>query len=125
MRLRLLRSLITYVILILYLLMPMLDRMVCTYCIGNAPFQCGITIGHLQAPYDDVIYFSKNVTQSESSGAQAAKSFCSICANFLMGVEVFYPDVHIPVAKCDVSCTGSTLRELHSSINKPPQNLLV
>ena len=125
MNLRLLTKVITYVILILYVLIPMLDSMVCADCLGNAPFQGETTIGHLQAPHDDVSYSSHDGTQSKTPGEQDAKSFCSICANVLMGVEVFSPQVHISVAQWDGPHAVPALSELHYSIDKPPQNLLV
>lgn len=123
MRLRLLRSLITYVILILYVLIPILDIMVCADCMGNAPFQGETTIGHLQALHDDVSYSSKDGTQSKTRGTEDAKSFCSICANVLMSVEVSSPNPHTIVAQYDGQHTVSALSELHYSIDKPPQNL--
>lgn len=125
MRLRFLKSLVTYGILILYVLIPILDSMVCADCIDNAPFQGEATIGHLQAPHDDVSYSSKDGAQSKTSGAQDAKSYCSICSNVILGVEVFFPNLHIIVAQCDGPHVVPALFDLHHSIYKPPQNLLV
>ena len=125
MRLRLPRKPLTYVILILYVLIPMLDSMVCADCSGNAPFQGGTTIGHLQSSHEGGICASHDGAQSKPPGEQAAKSFCSICANFLMSVEVFSSHVHIFVAQWDGPRAVPALSELHHSINKPPQNLLV
>ena len=125
MRLRFLKSLVTYGILILYVLIPILDSMVCADCIDNAPFQGEATIGHLQASHDDVIYISHEGTKSKIPDEQAAISFCSICANFLMGVEVFASHVHLSVAQWDDPCAVPTLSDLHHSIYKPPQNHLV
>ena len=125
MRLRLPRNPLTYVILTLYVLIPFFDSMVCADCIGNAPFQGETTIGHLQASRNDVSYSSKNGTQSKTCGAQDAKSFCSICANVLMGVEVFSTNPHIVVSQYYGSHAIFALSELHYSINKPPQNLPV
>ena len=125
MRLRLFKSLITYVILILYVLIPMLESMVCAACMGNAPYQGETTIGHLQVYHDDVIYSSKDGPQSKTPGAQDAKSFCSICCNVLMGVEVSSPNPHTIVAPYDGPHAVPARHELHYSINKPPQNLLV
>jgi len=125
MRLRLLRSPLTYVILILYVIIPMLDSMVCADCMGNAPFQGETTIGHLQPPYVDVSYSSKDGTQSKTPGTQDAKSFCPICSNVLMGVEVFSPHVHTSVAPWYGPWAVTALSEPHYSINKPPHNHLV
>jgi len=103
----------------------MLDSMVCADCIGNAPFQGEATIGNLQAPYVDVSYSSNDGTQSKTPGTQDAKSFCLICANILMGVEAFSPNPHIVMAQCNGPQAVPSHSELHYSINKPPQNLLV
>jgi hypothetical protein len=127
MRLRLLKSLITYVILLLYVLTPIFDSMVCAGCMDNPPFQCETTSGNLRTSHDDVIYTSYDGTQSKTPapGEHAAKSFCSICANILTGNEVFSPNVYISVAQWDGPCATPALSELYNSINKPPQNLLV
>jgi hypothetical protein len=105
----------------------MLDSMVCADCVDNAPFQCEATIGYPQAPHDDMIYTSHDETQSKNSvpSDQAARCFCPICANVRMGVEVFSPNVNIAVAQWDGPSAVATLSEFHSSIDKPPQNLLV
>jgi hypothetical protein len=128
MRLRLFKKLITYGILILYVLTPMLDSMVCAGCMDDKPFQCETTSGHLlqAAPNDDVISAPHDGAQSPPpvSDEHAAKSFCSICANFLTGVEVFSPNVHTAIAPWDGPCAVPALSELHYSIDKPPQNLL-
>lgn len=124
MRLRVPVNSLTYIILILYVFIPMLDGMVCADCTGNPPFQGKTTIGHLQAPHDDVIYPSHAGTKSQTSAEQNTRSFCSICANVLMGVEVFLPQVHNPVAPWHAPCAVPILSEFHYSIDKPPQNLL-
>lgn len=125
MRLRFLKSLVIYGILILYVLIPMFDSMVCADCLGNAPFQSETTIGHLQAPRDDVIYTSCDVAQSKTSGEQTATSFCSICANFLMGVDVFASHVYLSATQWDGTCDLPALSNLSHSIDKPPQNCLI
>jgi hypothetical protein len=96
--------------------------MVCADCIVNAPFQGKATIGHLQAPHDDVIYISHDGTKSKIPDEQAATSFCSICTNFLMGVEVFASHVNLSVAQWVNPCAVPALSDLHHSIDKPPQN---
>jgi hypothetical protein len=123
MRFRLLRSLITYAILMLYVFIPMLDSMVCADCIGS-PFQSEATIGHLQTSHDDETYASHDGTQSKAFDDQDAKSFCSICANVLMGAELFASNLQIIVVPHDCQHAVPALAELHYSINKPPQNLL-
>lgn len=121
MRLRFLRNLITYVILLFYILVPLLDRMVCADCI--APFPGEATISHLQTPHDDVPYEMHDGAFSKTSGDKAAASFCLICANVLMGVQVCSPHAHITVVEWDGPCAMPALSELHYSIHKPPQNL--
>ncbi len=125
--LRLLKNLITYGILILYVLIPMLDRMVCANCTDKVPFQGEATIGHLQAPPADAIHTSRDGTQSKTPGPSkhADKSFCSICANILMGIDVFVSHVHLSVARLDDLRAVPTLSELHYPIDKLPQNILV
>jgi len=124
MRLRVLINPLTYIILVLYVFIPVLDGMVCADCTGNAPFRGETTIGHLQAPHDDVTYPSHEGTKSKTSDGQDTQSFCSICANVLMGVEVFLPQVHNSVAPWHAPGAVPILSEFHYSIDKPPQNLL-
>lgn len=125
MRLRLPVNSLTYIILVLHLLVPMLDSVVCADCMGNAPFQGETTIDYLQAPHDDVIYTSHDGTQSKTPGERNAKSFCLICFNVLMGVEVSFPNLHIAVSQHDGPHAVTALSDLHYSIDKPPQNNLV
>lgn len=125
MRLRLFRNLATYVILLLYVLIPMLDSMVCASCMESAPLQCETSIGYLLAPRNDVVSASHDGAQSKTPlpDEYAAKSFCSICANFLTGVEVSSQHVHASVAQWDGPCAVPPLSVLYRSINKPPQNI--
>lgn len=126
MRLRFLKTLITYGILILYVLIPMLDSMVCTDCIGKAPFQGETSICQLQTPHGVVNYASGDGGQSKTvPDGQGGASFCSICANGRMGVDLFSPPVHIAVAQWDGPSTVPVLSYLRHSIDKPPQNRLV
>ena len=126
MGLRFFRYCVTSAVLLLYVLTPLLDSMVCAGCMDDKPFQCETTIGCLQAPKDEVVYTAHDGAQSPPpvSDEHAAKSFCSICANFLTGVEVFSPNVHTAIAPWDGPCAVPALSELHYSIDKPPQNLL-
>ncbi len=125
MRLKLHSAPLTFVFLILYVFVPMLDSMVCADCLGNAPFRGGTTIGHLQTPHDDVVCPEHDGTKSKTADEKDTKSLCSICANVLMGVEVFSPHVHTSVAPWHSPWAVTALSEPHYSINKPPQNLLV
>lgn len=121
---RFLKNLVIYPILILYVLIPVFDTMLCADCLDSTPFEREMTIGHLQTPHDDVINLSRDVAQSETFGERTATSFCSICANFLMGVDVFASQVHLSVVPWDGPCDLPALSNLAQSIDKPPQNLL-
>jgi hypothetical protein len=127
MRLRILKSFITHVILLLYVITPVFDSMVCAGCMDNAPLQCETASGSLQSSYDMIIYPSHNGPQSKTPATDehAAKSFCSICANILTGVAVFPSNVHFSAAQWDGPCTEPARSELYNSITKPPQNYLV
>jgi len=125
MHLQLHRSLITYAILLFYLCTPMLDSMVCAVCAGNAPFQGEITTSQMKTSYVDVSYSQNGEMQSSTTSEQSNKSFCSICANVLMGTEDSSSNLHIIVAQCDSPHALPAISELHYSIDKPPQNLLV
>jgi hypothetical protein len=103
----------------------MFDSMVCADCLGDTPFQRETTISHLQAPHDDVIYTSRDRAQSKTFGERTSTSFCSICVNFLMGVDVFASHVNLSIAPWDGPCDLPALSNLNQSIDKPPQNLLV
>lgn len=121
---RLLRSLITYAILILYVLIPVLDSTVCADCLGHVPLQGETTISRLQVLYDGS-YTSHEGTQSKTPGEQHAKYLCSICSNSPLEVEVSAPNLYLAVSPYDGPSAVPALSESHYSINKPPQNLLV
>lgn len=125
MLLRFQKSLIIYCILILYVLMPMLDSIACANCMDKEALKCITTIGCLKAPCDEAGYTSHDETGSKTPGKQAATSFCSICANFLVGVEVFPSQVHLSVVQWVGLSAVPALSDLHHSIDKPPQNSLL
>jgi hypothetical protein len=122
--LRLLKSLVIYGILILYVLMPIFDSMVCADCSSGAPFQRQTT-DHLQASHGDVIYPSHDGEQSRTSDEQTAVSFCELCADFVLDVDVFASHVHLSITRWDGICDLSALSNPFNSIYKPPQNYLV
>jgi hypothetical protein len=103
----------------------MLDSAVCVDCAGHAPFQGETAISHMQTAHIDVSYSKKNETQSNTATEQGHQSFCSICANVLMGTEVSSSNLHIIVAQCDSPRALPMISELHYSIDKPPQNSIV
>ncbi|MEE9910328.1 MAG: hypothetical protein K4571_01280 [Deltaproteobacteria bacterium] len=119
------KSLITYAVLLFYLCTPMLDSMVCADCIGNAPFRGEVTISHMKMPHIDVSYSREGETQSDSDPEQGHKSFCSICANVLIGVEVSSFDPPVIIESCATLRVLPMISELHYSIDKPPQNSLI
>lgn len=123
MRLRLLKKLITYGILILYVLIPVLDSIVCADCIGSLAPQRGAAICHLQSPLDEVAYTAPGGGRSQTPSGQAAPTFCSICADFPTGVEGFSQHVHSCVAQWVGPSGAPPLSEYHNSIIKPPQNI--
>ena len=126
MRLRFFRYCVTSAVLLLYVLTPLLDSMVCAGCMDDKPFQCETTIGCLQAPKDEVVYTAHDGAQSPApvSDEHAANSFCSICANSPTGVDTFSQNVHTAITPWDGACAVPALSELHYSIDKPPQNHL-
>ena len=124
MRPRLLVMPLTYLIILCYLLAPMLDSMVCADCMGNAPFPAQTTISQQPNANDDGGSAANCGAQSSPHSKQTTKSSCSICANFLVGVEVFSPHMYIPVIQYNAPLVIPPPSEFHYSINKPPQNLL-
>ncbi len=125
MRRKISKSLITYAVLLFYICTPMLDCAVCVDCAGHVPFQGETTISHMQTSHIDVSYSKKDETQSNTATEQGHQSFCSICANVLMGTEVSSSNLHIIVAQCDSPRALPMISELHYSIDKPPQNSIV
>lgn len=125
MRLQIPKCLITYAIVLLYLCTPILDGMVCADCAGNAPLGGGVTISHMKTSHIDVSYYKKGQTRSSTDPEQGHKSFCSICSNSLMGVEVYVPQAPILLVKSVGTHIASPFSELHYSIHKPPPNSLV
>jgi hypothetical protein len=125
MHLRSFRNFSAYFILLFYLCTPMLDSMVCEDCLGNAPFHGETAIRHSKALHTDVTYSPKSKTQSRTEGDETHKSFCPLCANFLLNVPMFSVRVHIPVAEWEPPDDVLPLSEFHHSIHKPPQNFLV
>jgi hypothetical protein len=122
MHLQLHKNLISFAILLCYLCTPMLDSIVCIDCIGNTPFRGGIAIGHMNTFPVDVNYAKKGETQSNPATEQGHKSFCSICANVLMGTDVSSVNPPIILTPCDNPRAMPAISELHYSIDKPPQN---
>jgi hypothetical protein len=125
MRLQRSKNLITYAIVLFYLCTPMLDSIVCADCIGNTPFLGEITKSYPNTSNVDVNYTKKGETQSNTATEQGHKSFCSICGNVLMGTEASSINQPIIVAQYDNPFALPAFSELHYSIDKPPQNILV
>jgi len=125
MNFRSLGNYLTYAILLFYLCTPLLDGMVCTDCIGNAPFRGETTISHMKTLHVDVSCSKKGETQSNTAGEQGHKSNCSICANVLLGTKVSFVNPSIVVVQCNNARALPMISEVHYSIDKPPQNSLV
>ena len=120
------KNLIIYAVLLFYIFTPMLDSVICTDCAGHAPLQGETTISHMKTSHVDVSYSKKNETQSGSTTEQGHQFFCSICANVLMGTEVSSSVTpSIIIAQCENPRVLPAISELHYSIDKPPQNILV
>jgi len=103
----------------------MLDSVVCADCAGHAPFQGKTAISHMKASHVDVSYASKDETQSGHATERPQQSFCSICANVVMGTEAASVNPSISVTQRQNPRALPVISELHYSIDKPPQNLLV
>jgi hypothetical protein len=101
-----LKRLTILAVLLIYLVTPMLDSMLCADCIGNVPFRGVTTISHIETSHVDVSYSKKG------------------CSNSILDTEIYSPQVHILVAKSDCITIEQPLSELHCSIHKPPQNFL-
>lgn len=125
MRFGLLKNHLIYIIVLFYFLVPVLDSMSCAHCEGNLPFRSKTTIGHLQASHNDVAYSTKGGSQSKAPSKQDVNDFCSICANTVLGVEVFSTNLHAAVSQYKGTHVIPVPSGPHYSINKPPQNLLV
>jgi hypothetical protein len=125
MRLQILKNFITYAIIIFYICTPMLDGMVCADCVGNAPLGGGLTISHMKTSHIDVSYSKKGQTRSSTNNEQGHKFFCSICANSILGFEVYSSQMPILVVQSVGTYIASPFSELHYSIHKPPPNSLV
>lgn len=119
-----LKRLTILAVLLIYLVTPMLDSMLCADCIGNVPFRGVTTISHIETSHVDVSYSKKGCSQSNTSTKQGHKFSCSICSNSILDTEIYSPQVHILVAKSDCITIEQPLSELHCSIHKPPQNFL-
>ena len=119
---RLFKKFSPYIILLFYLCTPMLDSIVCEDCIGNAPFHGETSLRHSKALHTDVTYSTKTKKQAGTEGDATHKSFCPICANSLLNVYVFSPQVNIPVVEWDPPDLVPPLSKFHHHIHKPPQN---
>lgn len=124
MRLQIPKCFMTYAIVLFYLCTPMLDGTVCADCAG-APLGGGITISHMKTAHVDVNYSKKGQTRSNTDREQGHKSFCSICANSILGIEVYSSQEPILVVQSNETHMEPPLSELHYSIHKPPPNFLV
>ena len=125
MRAKIIKNLQIFFILLFYLCTPMLDSLVCADCIGHVPYQSETIISHLKILHNDVNYFIQDGSQSNTPGEQENKSFCSICANSLLGVDIDSQQVHVLVFQSSGAHVGSPLSEIQYNIYKPPQNHLV
>ena len=119
------KNFIIVAILLCYLCVPMLDGMICADCIGNAPFRGEKTISHVKTTPVGVNYAKKGAAHANPATEQGHKSFCSICANVLMGTEVSSVNPPIILTQYDNPRALPAISELHYSIDKPPQNFLV
>lgn len=125
MRFRLFKKHLTYFVVLFYLCTPMLDNMVCADCIGNAPFQGEIATVNIESPPFDVSSSQKDNTRSSNNSKQGNKSFCSVCANSILSVEINSAQVPVQVVQSVSTDITSPFSELHYSIHKPPPNYLV
>ena len=125
MRFRLFKKYLTYFILLFYICVPMLDMLVCADCIGNAPFSGQTAISYMKTSQVDVNFSKKDNTQSNTSSEQGNKIFCSFCANSILGVEVYSPQVPVQFVQNVGTYITSPFSESHYSIHKPPPNSLV
>jgi hypothetical protein len=103
----------------------MFDNMMCADCIINVPSRGEIATSPMKISNVDISNSNKNDPQSNTSTEQGNKIFCSICANSILGVEVYSPQVPAKTVQSVSTYITSPLSELHYSIHKPPPNSLV
>ncbi|PKN96384.1 MAG: hypothetical protein CVU43_20975 [Chloroflexi bacterium HGW-Chloroflexi-5] len=83
------------------------------------------TISHVKTTPVGVNYAKKGSAHANPATEQGHKSFCSICANVLMGTQIFSVNPPGMLTQCDTPSTLPAVSEPHYSIDKPPQNFLV
>lgn len=121
--LKLRRKCIALFLVFFYICTPMLDGMVCASCLGNAPFEGKIVVSTVKSACANLIFSKKDNPQSTSAGEQD-KTFCSICANTIIGTDIFYYDKYVVVTQFNRPREVPANPILNYSIDKPPQNSL-
>ncbi len=110
-----------YVLVAVYVLVPLFDRMACADCIDNTHAGHENMIGHLADLDNDVSFYAQGASES-SSGDQCHRSLCPLCANFVTFVCVSSLPVLVPLLQRDELPVLSPALEYYSSIDKPPDN---
>jgi len=119
-----LKKLLLFFLLSVYVIVPLVDNATCDYCIANLPFQVANTKNCYAKPSNtDTVFI--NDTGNNSDGASSQKSIeyaCPICFSATNIIDSYnIKNVFLPVLSV---CLQSFLNYLepYCSIIKPPQN---
>ena len=110
-----------YALIVLYVLVPLVDKMACADCIDNAHACHETMIGHLTSLENDLSFYEQGTSPS-SSDDPCHRSLCPLCANFVTFVCVSSLPVLGPLLQRDELPVLSPALEYYSSIDKPPDN---
>lgn len=113
-----------YVLVAVYVLVPLFDKMACADCIDNAHACNETMIGH-PTPLEKDMSFYEQGTSPSSSSDKCHRSLCPLCANFVTFVCVYTLPVLVPLSQCDELPLLSPALDDYSSIYKPPDNIIV
>jgi hypothetical protein len=109
---------------VLYVLVPLVDKMACADCVDNAHVCHETIVGH-QPPLEKDLSFYEQGTSTANSDDPCHRSLCPLCANFVTFVCVSSLPVLVPLLQRDELPVLSPVLEYYSSIDKPPDNSIV
>lgn len=110
-----------YVLVAVYVLVPLFDKMACADCIDNAHACHETMIGHPTPLEKDMSFYEQGASPS-GSGDPCHRSLCPLCASFVTFVCVYSLPVLVPLSQRDELPVWSPVLDYYSAIYKPPDN---
>ncbi len=121
------RRIFALIILLAHIVVPFVDSVACSDCIGSVPFSGGVEISHVNFSRVDVNPAVGNScdTKNKATDEEDSKTFCSLCDNVIDRAVTRRSEPFAVVESLIDHHILSLPTELSGNITKPPQNLLV